>query len=198
MKPTEVLKEEHDGIKIMLSILEAICKKVHGDEHVEPAHLSEIVDFFRNFADRCHHGKEEDLLFTELEKYELGEAKTLVKELLKEHEEGRELVKRIDSEVMSYKGAGGQKPVGLVRASMKYIEFLREHIRKEDEDLWPVVDKKLGEGEQKRLVEAFDRFEVEKIGAGKHEEYHELIHALEKVYLGDGGHDHHHHHHHDH
>ncbi len=99
MKPTEVLKEEHDGIKIMLSILEAICKKVHGDEHVEPAHLTEIVDFFRNFADRCHHGKEEDLLFTELEKYDLGEAKTLVKELLKEHEEGRELVKRIDSEV---------------------------------------------------------------------------------------------------
>ncbi len=85
--------------------------------------------------------------------------------------------------------------MGLVRASMKYIEFLREHIRKEDEDLWPVVDKKLGEGEQKRLVEAFDRFETEKIGAGKHEEYHELIHALEKVYLGDGGHDHHHHDH---
>jgi hemerythrin-like domain-containing protein len=194
MKPTEVMKEEHDGIKVMLSILEEICKKLDGNHHVDPAHLSDIVEFFKNFADKCHHGKEEDLLFTELQNYDLGEAKELVDELLKEHEQGREYVRNMSGGVDVYRGAGGEKPTGFIEQGRKYVEFLREHIRKEDDILWPVVDAKLGEEAQAKLVDEFEKFEVEKIGAGKHDEYHELIHTFEKIYLGHSDHHHHHHH----
>lgn len=197
MKPTEVLKEEHDGIKVMLSILEKVCQALDHGENVEPAHLLEIVEFFRNFADRCHHGKEEDLLFTALGNYDLGEARALVDELLKEHEVGREYVRKMSTSAETYGGAESEKPVGFVNQGREYVSFLREHIRKEDDILWPVVDEKVSKEHQANLVSAFDRFEIEKIGAGKHDEYHELIHTLEKIYLGDSGH-HHHHHHHDH
>jgi hemerythrin-like domain-containing protein len=36
-------------------------------------HLGQLLDFPKGFLDRCHHGKEEDVLFPELERREMGE-----------------------------------------------------------------------------------------------------------------------------
>ena len=58
MTPTEQLREEHQGITLMLKILEKVCTKMEAQEKVNPEHLESIVDFFRVFADKCHHGKE--------------------------------------------------------------------------------------------------------------------------------------------
>jgi hypothetical protein len=68
MTPTDQLKEEHEGILLMLRILEKVSAKLKSGEKVDPDHLERIVEFFRVFADKCHHGKEEDLLFPEMEK----------------------------------------------------------------------------------------------------------------------------------
>lgn len=67
MRPTEVLKEEHKVIKLMLKILDRVSKKLNSGEKVDPIHLDKINDFIRTFADKCHHGKEEDRLFPAME-----------------------------------------------------------------------------------------------------------------------------------
>jgi hemerythrin-like domain-containing protein len=46
-----------------------------------------------------------------------------------------------------------------------------------------MADMHIPEKEQKKLVEEFERFEKEEIGEGKHEEFHNLVHKLEKKYL---------------
>ena len=33
---------------------------------VDTAYVDHVVDFLRTYADRCHHGKEEDILFRDL------------------------------------------------------------------------------------------------------------------------------------
>ncbi len=68
MTPTEQLKEEHQGIQLMLSILEKVCQRLESGGKVETGHLEKVLEFIQVFADKCHHGKEEDLLFPEMEK----------------------------------------------------------------------------------------------------------------------------------
>src|SRR4030043_258551 len=67
-KPTQDLYEEHGGIILMLKIMGKIAEKLKKGEEVKKEHLSRIVEFLRNFADKCHHGKEEGILFPVAEK----------------------------------------------------------------------------------------------------------------------------------
>lgn len=68
MKPTDILKEEHVLILEMLRVIEAMCAKMDKGERPDIASLEKMIDFIRNFADKCHHAKEEKLLFPALEK----------------------------------------------------------------------------------------------------------------------------------
>ena len=63
----EQLKKEQAAIETMLEILDAVCFRLKAGEKIDPAHLTQIVEFIRGFADRCHHGKEEEIFFPALE-----------------------------------------------------------------------------------------------------------------------------------
>ena len=65
----EQLKREHAAIERMLVVLEIVCRRMQAGEAVESAHLDQIVEFFHGFADACHHGKEEAVLFPALERW---------------------------------------------------------------------------------------------------------------------------------
>ena len=62
MKPTDVLKEEHRGVKLSLRILEQVCKKIHeenpGEREINIADFNKLLEFFKVFVDKCHHSKE--------------------------------------------------------------------------------------------------------------------------------------------
>ncbi len=66
MKPTDELKEEHRAIKLALGVIAAMARRLDAGEDIPADHMTRLVDFIRDFADRCHHGKEEDLLFAEM------------------------------------------------------------------------------------------------------------------------------------
>lgn len=57
------LRNELEGVLLALKILEKICMKVDSKEDLPIAHVKQILEFLRIFVDKCHHGKEEDLLF---------------------------------------------------------------------------------------------------------------------------------------
>lgn len=67
MKATEQLRNEHRGIEVMLDILAKVCGRLQAGGSVDPQHLAEILEFFTVFVDKCHHAKEEDLLFPAME-----------------------------------------------------------------------------------------------------------------------------------
>ena len=67
-KSSQDLIEEHGGIMLMLSIMKRIAKRLRNGEEVDKAHLVKVIEFLKNFADKCHHGKEEDIYFPEVAK----------------------------------------------------------------------------------------------------------------------------------
>jgi len=134
MRPTDDLREEHRAVKLMLRILDGICTNIESGRNVEQEHLERLVDFMKTFVDRCHHTKEEAYLFPEIVKAGIPGAGELIGSLLKEHEQGREHVRRI-KEAVSRKE--WERESSMVENSRAYIQLLTLHIEKEDNDLFP-------------------------------------------------------------
>jgi len=183
MRPTELLKEEHNAIKLMLRILERVCNRLDSGEEVEPRHLEQILDFIRTFADRCHHGKEEDLLFPAMEGVGIPREGGPIAVMLTEHNRGRDLVRMMGEGIEEYSADRQGARSKIAENAQAYIQLLREHIDKEDNVLYPMADAHLPAEKQQGLLEEFERVEEERIGKGKHEEFHRLLHELERLYL---------------
>jgi hemerythrin-like domain-containing protein len=183
MKPTEQLKEEHQLIKLMLRIAEKVCEKLESGEEVDPEHLERIVEFIRVFADKCHHGKEEDLLFAAMEEVGIPRKGGPIGVMLTEHDMGRGYVKGMSEAIAKYKAGDRKASSAIVENARNYIALLTQHIDKEDNVLYPMADMHLSEERQKELLEEFEVVEREKIGVGKHEQFHKLLEHLKQVYL---------------
>ena len=183
MKPTEILKEEHQLILVMLKIFEAVSARLDKGESVKPSHLESIIDFIRNFADGCHHAKEEKLLFPALGKAGMPQNDGPVAVMLREHALGRNYVKTMNDALQALK-KGEHSAAGLFTDNARaYIQLLWNHIDKEDHVLFVMADQRLDPTAQKELEEGFDLVEREEVGVGVHEKYHALLHHLRDVYL---------------
>lgn len=183
MKPTEVLKEEHKAIKLVLRIVEKICTGIESGKPANVEHLEKIVEFIKVFADTCHHGKEEDLLFPAMEAAGIPRQGGPIGVMLEEHTLGRNYVKNMRTAVEEYKNGNAAASKTFITNARNYNALLSQHIDKEDNILYQIADMHIPEDEQEKLLKEFERVEVEKIGVGKHEEFHELLKQLKKVYL---------------
>lgn len=183
MKATQELMNEHRGIELMLDILETVASKLKAGERVDTAHLEGIMEFFTGFADKCHHGKEEDLLFPSLEALGIARDGGPIGVMLHEHRIGRECIARMKKGLASMKEGLADGSALFTDAAEEYIGMLRQHIQKEDNVLYPMGDARMSEETDKELFEAFEKLEEERIGKGKHEEFHAFLEKLEGIYL---------------
>jgi hemerythrin-like domain-containing protein len=183
MTPTEILKEEHHLVLVMLKIMEAICKKLEQNQAVKMEDLDAIIDFIRGFADRCHHAKEEKLLFPALEKAGMPQTEGPIAVMLREHALGRGFAKSMSDAIGLMKNGEASAAGTFVEKARGYIQLLWNHIDKEDHVLFMMADQRLNPAAQKDLLEGFDRVEREETGEGVHEKYHALLHRMRDAYL---------------
>jgi hemerythrin-like domain-containing protein len=177
--PAEDLREEHVVIERALSVLEALATGVERGEAVARERVETLLDLLKTFADTCHHGKEERLLFPALLATGAPEARATVDELLGEHEVGRAAVRRMAE------GAGrweeGPARHGFARAAREYVDLLRRHIAKETEGLLPLTERLLPRADQVALAGRFERLEEEVIGPGVHDRLLKTLEGLEQM-----------------
>ena len=183
MRATEQLTAEHNGIKLMLRILDKMCARLKSGEKVPPEHLDQVLEFLGVFADRCHHAKEEELLFPAMEKAGVSKEQGPIGVMLAEHTMAREQVKGLAEGIARYEAGDNGAADKIVEYARAYIRILMAHIDKEDHVLYPLADARLAKGTQDDLVEEFERIETERIGAGRHEQFHAVLKDLKSVYL---------------
>jgi hemerythrin-like domain-containing protein len=183
MKATQQLKDEHEGIKLMLNIMETISNDLEKGKGLNPDHFEKILEFIKGFADKCHHGKEEDILFPAMVNHGIPKEGGPIAVMLYEHRLGRDHIKSLSSAFEEFKGGNMSAINGIISSSRGYVELLRNHIEKENNILFMMADRALNEKEQLKIFDAFEKLEVEKIGIGKHEEFHKLLKELKSIYL---------------
>ena len=166
----------------MLGILEGISARLESGAKVDPDHLEQILEFIRIFADKCHHGKEEDFLFPAMEKAGVPREGGPIGCMLSEHDMGRERVKRMTEAVTRYREGERSASSAIAENAKGYVGILRDHIHKENNVLFPMAEAHLNDREMEELQEAFEKVESERIGKGKHEEFHRLLSHLKEMY----------------
>ena len=175
--PTQVLKDEH---ALILEALDAIERKVIALEAgaaPDRAYFEKAVEFLRTFADRCHHGKEEKLLFKTMVDRGFPRQAGPIAVMLHEHETGRSFIRGI-AEGAAAVGTDPGAAKQIIENGRGYISLLRAHIDKENNVLFPMADNALSPEDQQRLGHEFERFEAEETGAGVHEAMLKLLDEL--------------------
>ncbi len=180
---TAVLRKEHEAILKMLAVTEEVARRLEDGERIAPDTLANLLEFFRLFADKCHHGKEEDLLFPQLEKKGMPRAGGPIWVMLTEHEQGRKLIQQMARATEAYPNQPEAAGHAWAQAAGGYASLLRAHIDKENNVLFVMAEKMLTPDEQTALAEGFEKIEVEKMGVGTHERLHAVMAKLIKEIL---------------
>jgi hemerythrin-like domain-containing protein len=189
-KALEILMDEHRVIERVLASLETFAERLEDDADPRQA-LRDYARFFREFADRCHHAKEEDRLFVEMIGHGFPREQGPIAVMLSDHVEGRAHVGGI-AKVGEGTGPLSADEVAVVRFHVhSYVPLLRSHIMKEDNVLYPMASRALPPEVMDRLARDFEAHEHDTMGHGTHEDLHRLADRLIESYppakLADAG-----------
>ena len=178
MDAIETLMSEHRIIERGIDALTAFADETRRRTTEDKQELARFVEFIRQFADACHHGKEEDILFKAMVEAGFPSQGGPIAAMLHEHDVGRAFVTRLADLAGQAAPWSGEDREALAEAAHGYANLLRQHIQKEDAILYPMAEQHLPPQLMERVDEACERYEQEKTGSGEHERLHRLAEEL--------------------
>ena len=167
---------EHRLIERMLSVIKGVLAEIETKNRVDSVFVDIAVDFIRVYADRTHHGKEEEIFFRELNDKPLtSEHREIMKELIEEHVFGRRTTKALVEANTRYRN-GDETALADIAANFKTLtEFYPKHIEKEDKIFFPSTRTYFTEEEDQAMLAEFWEFDRKMI----HEKYKTLVEGFE-------------------
>lgn len=178
MKPIGPLMREHRLIERMIVLLQDELVSIEENSRASISLIDAGVDLFRTYADRTHHGKEEDILFRDLARKDLAdEHKLAMDELVQEHIYARGKVRELVAARDRYVG-GDTEALGKMKENLQdLISFYPAHIQKEDKQFFFPSMEYFDRQEQDAMLEEFADFDRRMI----HEKYETLVESFENL-----------------
>lgn len=176
--PIGPLMIEHRLIERMIEVMKEEIVLIEKEGKIDPEFIGMAVDFIRTYADRCHHGKEEDILFRELGFKRLShDHKRIMEELIEEHRWGRKVTGRLVEANTRYVQGNREALSSVVDSIRTLVEFYPRHIEKEDKHFFiPCMDY-FSEAEKEAMLKEEYEFDKNLI----HEKYRTIVIAAEKI-----------------
>jgi hemerythrin-like domain-containing protein len=178
--PIEMLEAEHHFIAKVVSAAGLLADKLEAGQSVEAQVFQNIVEFMRVYADKCHHGKEEDLLFPLLAERGVPLRGCPVDALMREHAMGRALVKGLAEAAEAWQIGDASARENLIKNLRGVTELYPNHIWKEDYLLFPMSNKVLSAEDQQKLALEFEQVE-EAVGRELHQRLEQLSEQLAQI-----------------
>ena len=180
MMPIGPLMIEHRLIERMIEVMREELLLIEKEKKVDAEFIEMAVDFIRSYADRCHHGKEEDILFRDLGAKKLSDDhRRTMDELVEEHRFGRRVTARLVEANRRYV-QGNQDSLSAISDCIRsLIEFYPKHIEKEDKHLFIPCMEYFSEPEKEAMLKEEWEFDKSLI----HEKYRNVVVAVEKILI---------------
>ena len=154
-KALDVLYNEHDTIKSVIELREKIGTLALKDASKYKNIIIELIGFFRNYADKYHHYKEEKLLFPLISEKNDMLKDSIIEEMLDNHRDFRNYVKSMESEANS----GNYTECNKILS--EYTEKLLYHIAAEDEELFQMAETMFDDKELDKMYFDFQDIDIE-------------------------------------
>jgi hemerythrin-like domain-containing protein len=175
---TQVMVDEHKLILRMIALVEHNTTLLEAGKFRNWQFYLDAVDFIRNYADRFHHAKEEDVLFTELVKNGMPEKQSPIEAMHMEHDQGRAHVQAMEEAARkALDGEPGQAAI-IAEHAKGYAALLRGHIEKENDILYPLAERILPEDVRGRMLAAYEAAGAKAPGLEKR--YLQMVEAYEQ------------------
>ena len=176
MKPIGPLMREHRLIERMIALLNKELEGITTGGKVDVKFLVVAIDFMHTYADKTHHGKEEDILFRELAKKQLSkEHEKTMNELLEEHTVGRKIVASLAEANKDYATGNTKSLKDIMSCIRELVKLYPAHIEKEDKYFFYPCLEYLNNQEQKNMLSDFWEFDRKII----HEKYQNSVAEFE-------------------
>jgi len=176
MQARAPLMIEHRLIERMISLIKDALVQIESIHKVDPVLVDTAVDFIHMYADRTHHGKEEDILFRDLNKRPLSdEDQRVMKELIEEHIFGRQTVKALVGANARYRNGEESALADICGSLQTLVEFYPKHIEKEDKVFFPASRAYFTDEEDQAMLMEFWEFDRKMI----HEKYKSVVEEME-------------------
>jgi len=181
MMPIGPLMIEHRLIEKMIEVMRRQFLRWETDGQVDPLFIDMAVDFIRTYADRCHHGKEEGILFRDLEGKPLsGEQKSIMEELLEDHRWARETTAKLVKANEDYRHGNAKASSTILECVKALVDFYPKHIEKEDRHFFiPVMDY-FSKEQKDAMLEEENEFDKNLI----HEKYKDVVEKARELDMG--------------
>ena len=177
MKPYGPLMAEHRVIERFVNVLRKEAENIRSTGKVHQDLINKTIDFFRNYADKLHHGKEEDILFRELAKKDIsGDHKEIMNRLVDEHVIGRETVGKLEVAEHNYEDGNTEEIHHILEFVDKLDKMYPAHIELEDKHFFLEVMKYFSPEEQEAMGEEMMDFDKKQ----DIEKYKQMVKELEQ------------------
>jgi hemerythrin-like domain-containing protein len=180
MEATQILMNEHRLIERVLSAMHIAATRLTQGEYIRPAFFINAALFIKNYADGCHHKKEEGILFIAMSPSGTPSTPGPVGVMLAEHEKGREFTREMRAAAEAWEKGDNFAQGAVAQNALGYVALLRQHIYKEDNILFPMADQLLSPLQQGKVGADFKQVGFEEAESGIHEKYLALAEVLEK------------------
>ncbi|MBN1765476.1 MAG: hemerythrin domain-containing protein [Sedimentisphaerales bacterium] len=175
MQARGTLMIEHRLIERMIALIENALDRIGSSGKIDPLFVDTVVDFIKIYADRTHHGKEENILFRDLDQKDLSvDDRNIMNELIEEHVFGRNITKALVEANTRYRDGDATALDSIAETLKTLINFYPKHIEKEDKVFFPASRTYFTDKEEQAMLAEFWEFDRKMI----HEKYKAVVEAL--------------------
>ena len=176
MLPIGPLMIEHRLIEKMLQVIKSLLEDIQTEKKEDPVQVEKVIHFIKTYADACHHGKEENILFHELGRKNISpEHRRMMDELIEDHKLGRKITLSLKEANQRYQKGDPAALSAIADALRSLVEFYPRHIRKEDRNFFIPVMGYFSPDEKEAMI----REGYESDSRLLHQEYADLVKRLE-------------------
>jgi len=176
--PVGPLMKEHRLIERMIALLMREAKNLESGADLDAGFIKEAVDFMKTYADECHHGKEENILFRELAKKQLAQEHAgIMSQLVADHKYGRKTVKKFAEANALYEKGDKNARSEVLACLQALVKLYPQHIEKEDKRFFLPCMSYFNDKERDAMLAEFREFDQGLI----HNKYRVKVEEREKV-----------------
>jgi hemerythrin-like domain-containing protein len=179
----EGLRQDHEDMRTMVAVLVELANRVDDGQVVPPEDLERILGYLDTFVNRCHHAKEETLLFPALEEAGIEHDGGPLEIMTAEHQLENNFLSSMTDAASRYAGGEQQAAHLIAQYARDYASLLSRDMEQEDQIIYPLAEQRLPAPRQDELAGQFAQIEQDVLGPDRHEDYHHVAKQLAERYL---------------